>query len=264
MRIGLISIMIHCFLVKSSFSYSRSSMLQGRMRRLTPMSAARGGGGGGGSVGRGIAPLYKPRNLKQGHYVDALEDKNIQICLGVGPAGTGKTLFACHSAIQGYEKGLYTKIILTRPVVPVEEEELGFLPGSVNKKMDPWVRPIMDIFLEYYDQRTVDAMIQRGAIEIAPLGFMRGRTFKHTFILADEIQNARQSQVLMLATRIGHESKLVITGDLKQSDICGENGLEDFIRRIESCGGVEGISIVEFAKDDVERSPIVQRVLDLY
>ena len=104
---------------------------------------------------------YKPKNENQQKYVNALENHKIQICLGVGPTGTGKTLFACRSAIQGYEKGLYSKIILTRPVVSVEDEEIGFLPGNLNTKMDPWVCPIMDIFMEYnYSQNDINKMIK--------------------------------------------------------------------------------------------------------
>lgn len=206
----------------------------------------------------------KPRNENQKRYLEALENKNISICVGIGPAGTGKTLFGCHSAIHGFQTGKYKRIVFTRPTVSVEDEQLGFLPGSIQKKMDPWVRPIMDTFSEHYTQKGIDTMMANGVLEISPLGFMRGRTFKDTIIVADEIQNTTPMQMLMLTTRLGVGSKLIITGDLEQSDIGRDNGLHDFLGRIQISGGVEGISVIEFDQEDVERSEIVKRVLSLY
>ena len=233
------------------------------------------------SVGqRFIAPVYKPKTTNQKLYCQYLGEQDTKIVLAVGSAGSGKTLFACYTAIQDLRKGLFQKIIITRPVVPVEEEEIGFLPGSLNSKMDPWTRPIFDVFLEFYSQRDIDIMLHSGVIEISPLAFMRGRTFKRTFIIADEMQNSSPNQMLMLTTRLGTDSKMVITGDLKQSDRSMDNGLSDllnkwkrYIHRQSSSDGsanehnVEenrGIKYVELGVNDVMRSPIVSLLLDVY
>ena len=199
----------------------------------------------------------------------------------IGPAGTGKTLLACNQAIQDLKEGTINKIIITRPVVPVEEE-IGFLPGNINKKMDPWMRPIFDIFLEFYSQRDIDTMMQNGVIEISPLGYMRGRTFKKAFIIADEMQNSSPNQMMMLTTRIGKDTKMVVTGDLKQSDKGSYSGLVDFINKFalyekllkkkqemkksnnETHDYNIGIKMVELENVDVERSDIVVRILDIY
>jgi phosphate starvation-inducible PhoH-like protein len=223
-----------------------------------------------------LAPLYKPRSQNQRQYVDHLSDPDTSIVLGIGPAGCGKTLFACVTAIEGLKKGAFQKIVLTRPVVPVEEEELGFLPGTLVKKMDPWTRPLMDIFLEHYPQHEIDFMIGSGVIEISPLAYMRGRTFKRCFIIADEMQNSSPGQMLMLTTRIGENSKMAITGDLKQSDRGSDNGLLDIMAKIKNyrqyCerNGCNmdpyacGIEMVEMNKGDIERSPIVSKILEIY
>jgi len=232
------------------------------------------------SVGqRFIAPVYKPKTANQKLYCQYLGEHDTKIVLAVGSAGSGKTLFACYTAIQDLRKGLFQKIIITRPVVPVEEEEIGFLPGSLNSKMDPWTRPIFDVFLEFYSQRDIDIMLHSGVIEISPLAFMRGRTFKRTFIIADEMQNSSPNQMLMLTTRLGVDSKMVITGDLKQSDRSMDNGLSDllnkwkrYIHSKSSSGGANehnveenlGIKYVELGVNDVMRSPIVSLLLDVY
>ena len=182
-------------------------------------------------VGRRI-PLYAPRSENQEKYVSSLSNMSVPIVFGIGPAGCGKTLFACVKAIEGIRSGTYKRIILTRPIVPVEEEEIGFLPGNLVKKMDPWTRPFMDIFLEYYQQHELDQMIHSGIIEISPLAYMRGRTFKQCFVIADEMQNSTPTQMLMLTTRLGEDSKMVLTGDLKQSDRTKANGLYDIVSKI--------------------------------
>jgi len=212
-------------------------------------------------------PKYVPKSENQKNYVAYLSNPDTPIVLGVGPAGCGKTLFACVDAIQKLQSGSIRKIIITRPIVPVEEEELGFLPGNLIHKMDPWTRPIFDIFLEYYQQRDLDAMLMTGAIEIAPLAYMRGRTFKRSFIIADEMQNSTPNQMMMLTTRIGLGSKMVITGDLKQTDRSAQNGLSDFMVRLKRYNENhlhESIKMVEMNHSDIERSPIVSQVLDIY
>lgn len=218
---------------------------------------------------KGIAPLYRPRSDNQKEYVSYLKNPDVSIVFGIGPAGCGKTLFACTTAIEAMKKGAIQKIVLTRPIVPVEEEELGFLPGTLVKKMDPWTRPLMDIFLEYYPKHELDFMLGSGVIEISPLAYMRGRTFKHCFIIADEMQNSTPNQMLMLTTRIGEGSKMAITGDLKQSDRCLENGLLDIMNKIKAYKKLVsshdvGVEMVEMNHGDIERSPIVSKILEIY
>jgi phosphate starvation-inducible PhoH-like protein len=217
---------------------------------------------------KNLAPLYKPRSDNQKTYVSHLYNTDVSIVFGIGPAGCGKTLFACTRAIDGLRRGEFQKIVLTRPIVPVEEEELGFLPGTLVKKMDPWTRPLMDIFLEHYPQHEIDFMLGSGVIEISPLAYMRGRTFKRSFIIADEMQNSSPGQMLMLTTRIGDGSKMVITGDLKQTDRTADNGLLDIMERIreyqKNNNSDSGIEMVEMNHGDIERSPIVSKILDIY
>jgi phosphate starvation-inducible PhoH-like protein len=219
---------------------------------------------------KSLAPHYSPKTTNQKAYWKYLNDPNVSIVLGTGPAGTGKTLFACNTAIQLLKRGDIQKIVLTRPVVAVEED-LGFLPGNLVMKMDPWTRPIFDILLEFYSQKDVDAMVQSGVIEISPLAYMRGRTFKRAFIIADEMQNSSPNQMMMLTTRIGEGSKMVITGDLKQSDRSADNGLLDLMQKLrgfrlskpEEAGELR-IRAVEMSMEDVERSAVVKQVLALY
>lgn len=207
--------------------------------------------------------LYTPKSENQKRLVNFLDDDSNKIVISLGPAGTGKTLFSCQKAITELKKEEIQKIIITRPVVTVEEE-IGFLPGNIVKKMDPWTKPIFDIFLDYYTKTELDLMLNSGKIEICPLAFMRGRTFKNAFILADEMQNSSPNQMKMLTTRIGMNTRLVITGDLNQTDILRENGLYDFVRKIERYNDTELIKIIKFSNDDVERSEIVKKVLSIY
>ncbi len=213
---------------------------------------------------RPTSPLYSPRGTNQNQYSKILNDPSNSILLGVGPAGTGKTLFACATAVQELRKGNVNKIILTRPVVPVEED-IGYLPGSLINKMHPWTRPLFDILEEYYNHRDVESMLNSGTIEISPLAFMRGRTFKKCFIIADEMQNSSPNQMLMMTTRLGEGSRMVITGDLKQSDRCENNGLLDLLQHIKRYDkSMDEIKIVEFNENDIQRSSTVSKILDIY
>ena len=208
--------------------------------------------------------LYEPRGPNQIKYVEHLNNHNVSLILGVGPAGTGKTLFACATAVKEMQEGTIDKIILTRPVVPVEED-IGYLPGSLINKMNPWTRPIFDILEEYYSLREIDSMIHSGTIEISPLAFMRGRTFKKSFIIADEMQNSSPNQMFMLATRLGEDSRMVITGDLKQSDRCDDNGLLDLLNKLNrNKSSFHEFKTVLFDQCDVERSITVSKILELY
>jgi phosphate starvation-inducible PhoH-like protein len=203
-----------------------------------------------------------PKSIQQKNYLSYLNDLECSIVVGLGPAGTGKTLFACHSAIQHLRENKVNKIVITRPSVSVDED-IGFLPGSILKKMDPFTRPLFDIFLDYYSQKEINQFIQDNTIEISTLGFMRGRTFKDAFIIADEMQNSSPSQMKMLLTRLGDNSRLAITGDLRQSDYIGQNGLHDFYSRLDG-KVLPNIKLVEFSGVDVQRSPIVSTIIQLY
>ena len=215
---------------------------------------------------KNLAPKYKPKTENQKIYTSHLNNPETSIVLGIGPAGCGKTLFACITALDQLKRGNVEKIVLTRPIVPVEDEEIGFLPGNLINKMDPWTRPVFDIILEQYQQHELTQMLKSNIIEVSPLAFMRGRTFKNSFIIADEMQNSTPNQMLMLTTRLGTNSKLVITGDLKQSDKTQENGLRDLmykLRRPEN-QNLSEIKMVEMQHEDVERSQIVKTMLEIY
>jgi phosphate starvation-inducible PhoH-like protein len=209
----------------------------------------------------------QPKTPNQSKYVQHLENENTKIIVSLGPAGTGKTMFACQKAIIQLKKDEVNKIVITRPVVTVEEE-IGFLPGNIVKKMDPWTKPIFDTFLEHLTRTELDLLLYNNKIEICPLGFMRGRTFKNTFIIADEMQNSSPTQMKMLVTRLGLNSRMVITGDLQQTDIKGENGLNDFISKFEKHqsknNATELIQLVRFDNQDIERSEVVKQLIEIY
>ena len=207
--------------------------------------------------------LYKPKSVNQNKYTEYLNDEDNKIIVSTGPAGTGKTLFACQKAITQMKNQEIDKIVITRPIVTIEED-IGFLPGNIIKKMDPWTKPIFDIFLEYYSKSELDLLLFNGKIEICPLVFMRGRTFKNSFIIADEMQNSSPNQMKMLTTRLGINSRMVITGDLNQTDILKENGLDDFMKKVKAYKNSKLIKFVTFNNEDVERSDIVKEVINLY
>jgi len=214
-----------------------------------------------------LSNLYIPKSENQIKYVKYLNDNDSKIIISLGPAGTGKTLFACQKAITQLKEEEINKIVITRPVVTVEEE-IGFLPGNIIKKMDPWTKPLFDIFLEYYSKTELDLMLNNNKIEICPLAFMRGRTFKNAFIIADEMQNSSPNQMKMLTTRIGDNTRLVITGDLKQTDIKFDNGLNDLVLKLnkylKNNNSTKLINMIEFENTDIERSEIVKKVIEIY
>ena len=200
-----------------------------------------------------------PRNV----YIDLLDNDTKNIVFAIGPAGTGKTMLAVQMAIRALKAGECDKIVVTRPAVSVDEQH-GFLPGTLVDKMAPWTRPIFDVFEEYWTPKQIAGMIEDGSIEIAPLAYMRGRTFKESWILADEMQNATPSQMKMLLTRIGEGSKIIVTGDLAQHDRGYEsNGLKDFVQNLEA-NRTNRIGKVQFATGDIERHPAVTEVLKIY
>jgi phosphate starvation-inducible PhoH-like protein len=204
-----------------------------------------------------------PKNLAQEDYLALLDNPNKNIVFAVGPAGTGKTMIAVLAAIKALKSGECEKIVVTRPAVSVDEQH-GFLPGDLKDKMAPWTRPIFDVLEEYYSPKEIEVMLAESIIEIAPLAYMRGRTFKNSWIVADEMQNATESQMKMLLTRIGVGSRIIVTGDLAQHDRGYENnGLKDFIAKV-SRSPSDRIDFVKFDKGDVERHPAVSEVLNIY
>ncbi len=205
----------------------------------------------------------KPRGKNQETYVNMLQDEDKSIVFAIGPAGTGKSMLAVQNGIRLLQEGKVDKIIVTRPAVSVDED-LGFLPGTLNEKMAPWTRPIFDVIGEYYQAKDIAKMLDDGVIEISPLAYMRGRTFKNAYIIADEIQLATIPQVKMLLTRIGEGSRMVVTGDLAQADRGVDNGLRDFIEKIKGAQKLSYIDIATFEHKDIERHPAVKEVLKLY
>lgn len=205
----------------------------------------------------------KPKNPHQEEYTHCLKLKSRKIVIACGPAGTGKTMFATEYGIRNFLLGTYKKLIFTRPTVSVEED-IGYLPGTLEDKMAPWIRPIYDILHTFISPKEVQTLMEEKHIEIAPLGFMRGRTFKNCWIVADEMQNCTVSQMKMIMTRLGENSRLIITGDLEQHDRGEEvNGLEDFLKRF-SGKKSSSISIYRFQKSDIQREKVVAEVLDIY
>ena len=206
--------------------------------------------------GRRVSP--KTRNQKA--YTDAI--RNHQVVFGTGPAGTGKTYLAVALAVDALNRGEVARIILTRPAVEAGES-LGFLPGDVMAKVDPYFRPLYDALYEMIDPSKFQAHLERGIIEIAPMAFMRGRTLNDAFVILDEAQNTTSQQMKMFLTRLGFGSKMVITGDTTQADLPkGKmSGLEDAQSKLTS---VEGVSFVWLERDDIVRSDLVMRIVDAY
>jgi phosphate starvation-inducible PhoH-like protein len=202
------------------------------------------------------------RSPNQKTYLQKLQNEETSIVFAIGPAGTGKTMLAVLHGIRMFQEGLVDKIIVTRPAVSVDED-LGFLPGDLNEKMAPWTRPIFDVMGEYYKQSDIAEMLKEGVIEISPLAYMRGRTFKNAYIVADEMQNATVNQMKMLLTRLGEGSKMVVTGDLAQADRRNDNGLIDFCNLLAD-KQTSHIDIVQFDAQDIERHEAVKEVLNIY
>lgn len=204
-----------------------------------------------------------PKNANQNEYVHILNNPSKKIVVVTGPAGTGKTLFATEYGIKNFLTGVYEKLIFTRPSVSVDED-LGYLPGTLEDKMAPWIRPIYDILYGFISAQEVNECIEEKTIEIAPLGFMRGRTFKNTWIVADEMQNSTISQMKMLMTRLGENSRLIITGDLEQYDRDNiMNGMKDFLDKFKKHRS-DSISSFEFNTGDILREDVVKEVLEIY
>ncbi len=202
----------------------------------------------------------KAKTLGQKRYVDAIHKNTIT--LGIGPAGTGKTYLAVAAAVAAFREGQVNRIILTRPAVEAGER-LGFLPGDLQSKVDPYLRPLYDALFEMLGPETYQKYLERGSIEVAPLAYMRGRTLDDSFIILDEAQNTSREQMKMFLTRLGFGSKIVITGDITQIDLPRDtvSGLKEAMRVLD---GVEDISICRLNEADVVRHVIVQRIIKAY
>jgi phosphate starvation-inducible PhoH-like protein len=201
-----------------------------------------------------------PKTVTQKHYVDAIRARTVTF--GIGPAGTGKTYLAIALAVAALSEKAVGRIILTRPAVEAGER-LGFLPGDVLAKVDPYMRPLFDALYDTMDPDRLNAYIERGTIEVAPLAFMRGRTLNDSFVILDEAQNTTPEQMQMFLTRLGFGSKMVVTGDVTQIDLPREQA-SGLIQVREILAGVDGIGFVEFTHQDVVRHKLVQRIVEAY
>jgi phosphate starvation-inducible PhoH-like protein len=205
-----------------------------------------------------------PKTRNQEHLIVNLLDPGQHIVVAVGPAGTGKTYLAMQAAIKALRSGSCERIVLTRPAVGVEDEKHGFLPGDLISKMEPWTRPLLDVLREHYRPQDIVKMMDDQIIEISPLAFMRGRTFKSSWIIADEMQNATPGQMKMLLSRIGTGSKIVVTGDVEQTDRNKkDNGLLDLCERLKA-QPANGLAVCTLGNRDIQRHPIIDTVLGLY
>jgi phosphate starvation-inducible PhoH-like protein len=208
----------------------------------------------------GIKRPVQPRSLNQRRYLEAIEQYDM--VFGVGPAGTGKTYLAVAMAVAAYNAKKISRIVLVRPAVEAGER-LGFLPGTLQEKVDPYLRPLYDALYDLLDPEKVDKMLEKNIVEVAPLAFMRGRTLNDAFIIMDEAQNTTVEQMKMFLTRLGNNSKAVITGDITQIDLPNprRSGLLDAIGILD---GVEGIAFCHFEEVDVVRHALVQRIVRAY
>lgn len=212
-------------------------------------------------LGGANKPPVVPRNLAQARYLEAMDESTV--VFGLGSAGSGKTYLAMARGIAAIEAKEVARVILTRPAVEAGEA-LGFLPGDLQEKLAPYLRPLYDAIYDIVEPHKVEQMIDRGLIEVAPLAYMRGRTLSNAFVILDEAQNTSAEQMFMFLTRIGLGSRCVVTGDPTQIDLRGgekASGLAEAVRILE---GIDGVDFVRFRKEDVIRHPVVERIIDAY
>ena len=198
----------------------------------------------------------------QQYYQSVLKNPAHSLVVCTGPAGTGKTMLACKTGLEQLVQKRVNQLVITKPLVSVEGEDLGFLPGNIRSKMSPWIESYLDIFKDYYTMKQLEDMMQKDVIKIAPLAYCRGNTYTNSFVICDESQNTTPKQMKMLLTRVGKQSKMVIVGDIDQQDHHGESGLADFMTRYS--GGNDEIALVQLSEADVCRSSLVQYILKLY
>lgn len=204
--------------------------------------------------------LIYPKTLGQKSYYYAL--KNNDVVFGIGPAGTGKTYLAVVFAVAALKNNEVKKIILTRPAVEAGES-LGFLPGDLKEKVDPYLRPLYDALHDMLGVEQTEKLIEKGVIEIAPLAYMRGRTLEDAYVILDEAQNTTDNQMKMFLTRLGFRSKMIVTGDISQIDL-PRNTTSGLVRALDILEGVKGISFIHLSAMDVVRHPVVQRIIERY
>lgn len=205
-----------------------------------------------------------PRNIHQEEYLEYLLNPEKMIVIAQGPAGTGKTVMAMLAAIKAFSEKKVNKIILCRPSVGTDDENLGFLPGDINEKLAPWLQALFDVLLEYFSAKELATMIENKRIECLPLMYVRGRNIS-SFVILDESQNCSKKQILALGTRLCEGSKLVLTGDNDQSDKrSGDNGLKYFSESLKKYGRSEFVASIEFSENDIERHPVVKEVIDIF
>ena len=201
-----------------------------------------------------------PKTVNQKDYTDSIRDNTVTF--GIGPAGTGKTFLAVAAAVACLSRGDVSRIILTRPAVEAGER-LGFLPGDIQAKVDPYLRPLFDALYDMLDPERVNSYFERGTIEVAPLAFMRGRTLNDSFVILDEAQNTTPEQMKMFLTRLGFGSKMVVTGDITQFDL-GDESQSGLVQVGEILDSVPDVSFIRFGGDDVVRHRLVQRIVEAY
>ena len=214
------------------------------------------------STSRTLTPCI-PKTATQEKYVRLLRDIAVPLVISVGSAGSGKTMFAASSALEYLSTKTVDQIILTRPTVNAGAD-LGALPGKLNDKMCPWIFSIYQHFYKFIGTKTTESLVKSGKITIAPLEFCRGRSFANSFVIADEMQNSTISQTKMLLTRLESDSKLVMTGDIEQTDIHGINGLEHFVEKYENYGEIPEIGVVKFTDEDIQRSFLTKKIYEIY
>ena len=198
-----------------------------------------------------------PKTPGQIEYVNVIQSQK-PIIIATGPAGSGKTMFACQFAAEQLKNKECKRIVLTRPIVAADED-MGYLPGDMERKMDPWIRPMIDVF----EMQLTRNQLER-CVKVEPLGFMRGRTFNDSFIIGDEMQNSTPNQMKMLLTRLGENSKLIVMGDLKQSDLINKkNGLADLVHKLKD-NELKYVEYVMMNEDDILRHPAVAEILKIY
>jgi len=210
-----------------------------------------------------VALPWLKLTTKQKHYVSLLKDPAQSLVVCTGPAGTGKTAFACRTALEQLKEKQVNHIVITKPLVSVEGESVGFLPGNIRSKMSPWIESYLDIFKDYYTMSQLEDLMKKEVIKLAPLAYCRGNTYTDSFVICDEAQNTTPRQLKMLLTRMGERSKMVLIGDMEQQDNHGLSGLLDFTERL---GDIEHpeISYVKLTEEDVCRSSLVKYILKLY